>query len=647
MLIVLIVGLAAVSRLWALDVAPPGLYRDEAANGLDALGVLQGNHAIYFTANNGREPVYIYLTALSVALLGRTALAVRLAAAVVGALTTVPVYLLGRAWFGKRVALFSAWLWAVTLWPIHLSRIGLRAVLLPPLLALIFWLVTLAYRRRRRGLWLAAGALYGLSFYTYLAVRFSPLLFLILLSYLLLTRPRWRFKLWPGLLWFALATIIVVLPLGFAALQNPSIAVGRLGQVSIFSRAVSGGRPLLALLAQSGRALGMFLWRGDAILRHNPSGRPVFDLLMILPFLLGLIHCLRHWRRATCAALLMWVLVMLGPTILAEDAPHFLRAVGVLPAALFLPAVGLSKIWEWPKLADALRRGFVLLLCLGTLIVTVSDYVDYVRRPDTAYLFESAARELAQQMNEDAEEATVLADRRFREGWPSVSFLLNDGVDGPRWQWFSPRSALPAAPPYPVSIYAWPYEDLDFVVQALEAPVRVTIDEGPWARGDLEAQAYPLYVRYAARAFALPGSQVLFDDRFSLLEANVVDESPQHLQVDLTWSLLDVGRASPLPKVFVHVRQKDAAADNGGALGQSDRLLGQGYWPAGAWQPGQALFERHFIDLREPYDPTRHQIIVGLYDAQTTVRLPAWTPQGEPLGDSWLLYPEPRAHEEN
>jgi hypothetical protein len=138
----------------------------------------------------------------------------------------------------------------------------------------------------------------------------------------------------------------------------------------------------------------------------------------------------------------------------------------------------------------------------------------------------------------------------------------------------------------------------------------------------------------------------MFDDRFSLLEANVLDAAPQRLQVDLTWSLQNVGGASPLPKVFVHVRQKDAAND-GDALGQSDRLLGQGYWPAGAWQPGQAVLERYSIDLREPYDSTRHQIIVGLYDARTTIRLPAWTPQGEPLGDSWLLNPEPHAHEEN
>ncbi len=39
---------------------------------------------------------------------------------------------------------------------------------------------------------------------------------------------------------------------------------------------------------------------------------------------------------------LIWIPVMLLPTILAEDSPHFLRAVGVLPVALIVPAIGLE-----------------------------------------------------------------------------------------------------------------------------------------------------------------------------------------------------------------------------------------------------------------------------------------------------------------
>ena len=124
-LLLLAVGTAVFLRVYNLASWPPGLYRDEAFNGLDALRVLAGEPAIFFTANNGREPLYITLTALSVALFGRTVLAVRLAAAVVGSLSTLRVYRLGSVqavlvweWaesgWGSRTGLLSAWRWGVT-----------------------------------------------------------------------------------------------------------------------------------------------------------------------------------------------------------------------------------------------------------------------------------------------------------------------------------------------------------------------------------------------------------------------------------------------------------------------------------------------------------------------------------------------------
>ncbi len=639
---------AAVLRFWQLGEAPPGFYRDEAQNGLDALGVLRGNHAVYFAANNGREPSYIYLTALSIGLVGRTVFAVRLAAAVAGTLTAFVVYLLGKSWFGQRVALFATWLWAVTLWPVHLSRIGLRAVLLAPFLALAFWLGTLAYRRQRAWLWAAAGVAYGAAFYTYLAVRFTPVLLLLLISYLLLKQRGMQLgglsdrrallsRLWPGTFWFLLGALLTTTPLILAAWQAPDLILGRVGQVSIFNPAVGGPNLPLTFLRQTGRALGMFLWRGDDILRHNPAGRPVFDLLMAVPFLIGLIWCLRHWRNPPAAAVLLWMAVMLGPTILAEDAPHFLRASGVLPVVLFMPALGLSKLWEWPKLADALRRGLVLLLVLGTLIVTIADYVDYMRQPDTAYLFEAAARELAQQINVEPPGVDVFVDRRFWEGWPSLSFLLPETT---AVTWFAPQTELDRRPELPAAIYAWPHEGLDFVPASLDSPVLISIDEGSLARGDLEPAPYPLYVRYSADAYRPPAATIIFGEGIALHDASaqVVEADGQNatrLEVELYWSAVQENLVQNALAVFVHV------IGSGRLIGQSDAPLAQGYWPLASWRAGQVVRQQHTIELQEPFDLTHHQIVVGLYDVVTTVRLPARTPQGEPIGDSWLLSREP------
>ena len=53
--------LAGVLRLYELGSWPPGLYHDEAYYGLDALRVIGGERPLYFAANNGREPFFIYL----------------------------------------------------------------------------------------------------------------------------------------------------------------------------------------------------------------------------------------------------------------------------------------------------------------------------------------------------------------------------------------------------------------------------------------------------------------------------------------------------------------------------------------------------------------------------------------------------------
>ena len=82
--VLIVIGLlllAAAPRLSRLEQLPPGLFIDEAANGMDALGVLQGQHALFFPEITGREGMVIYATALAIAALGRTIMAVRLPAA--------------------------------------------------------------------------------------------------------------------------------------------------------------------------------------------------------------------------------------------------------------------------------------------------------------------------------------------------------------------------------------------------------------------------------------------------------------------------------------------------------------------------------------------------------------------------------------
>jgi 4-amino-4-deoxy-L-arabinose transferase-like glycosyltransferase len=319
-------------RLVALGEHPYGLYQDEAVNGLDALDVLAGARPLYFTANNGREPFFIYLIAASVGIFGRTPLGIRAAAALVGLLALPATYLLGRAWGGSRVGWLSTGILAVMLWHVHLSRIGLRAVSLPLFSALALGLGALALQRQSRRLAVAAGAVYGLSFYTYLAARFTPIALILMLAYGAIWHRGWLRERWRLLIWMVVAAAFIVLPLAIFAALHPDIVLGRSGQVAIWHRADF----LSVLVEHTLRTLGMFNWRGDWIWRHNVPNRPVFDPLMGLAFLVGAALGLLRWRQRPALALsLIWLVVMMLPTILADDAPHFLRGVGVLPVGCF------------------------------------------------------------------------------------------------------------------------------------------------------------------------------------------------------------------------------------------------------------------------------------------------------------------------
>jgi 4-amino-4-deoxy-L-arabinose transferase-like glycosyltransferase len=636
-MLLLILLIAAGLRFWQLGDIPSGLYRDEAANGLDAASVLAGQRQdeslFYFEANNGREPVYIYLTTLVVGLLGQTVLAVRLAAAVVGTLTTWLTYKLASSWFDRSTGLLSAWLWAVTVWPIHLSRTGFRAILLPFFMALTFWIVTLAYKRggqdlRSKWLWLLAGIIYGAGFYTYLAFWFSLVLFAAVVVYMAITG---RGKsLWHGLVWFTVGALIIMSPFILLAWRQPDLILGRMGQVSVFRTVLEEGPPFSILWRHILRAFGLFFIEGDTILRHNPEGRPLFDLLMLVPFLVGLFWCLRNWRYPPAMTLMLWIVIMLGPTILAEDAPHFLRAVGILPAAVMLPALGLSQIWTWTKLPSLLSKALVVLLLFASLIISIKDYyIDYARRPLTAYWFEAAARELADNINAEPPGRSVYLDRRLWDSWPSIRYLASE--DRPialyRPQDFSPAETEP-----PATIYAWPYEGLEEVVTGISTPAIVSSEIGGLAQGDLEPEPYPLYIRYVSDIVGEQRTGPIlanFDNTIQLRKVEVKPIDQRQIQVDLYWS---ADRDVDMPIVtFVHV--EDATS----LIGQSDSVPSQANWPSKWWKPGLLIHDQHLLQLNGAFDEDHHHILVGIYRSDTEERLPIRDLDGTYVGDSWLI----------
>jgi len=429
-LILILVLIAAFFRFYRLNELPIGLWRDEAANGLEALRVLEGDLAIFYGT---QEPLFTYLVAVSVALFGRNPLAIRLVAAVAGTATIPATYLLVKELLRSthqraRIVAFLTSLWlATSYWHLNFSRLGFRGVLLPLFAALTFYFFWRAWnqlddlpRPRSKYGWLAlSGSCLGLAFYTYTPSRFLPLL--LIPFFIVAARRTWRTACAEGsmrralslnapvfaaLSVFVLSFALILGPLALHFLTAPESLWVRFG-VSVFGAEL--GEPLPVLLAQNTlRQLGMFGFLADPNTRHNPAGRPAFDVITLVFFVFGFLLSLRRWRKTPYLFCIVWFLVMQMPAILTyPELPHSLRAIGALPIAYVFPALGLEASWEWLQArAVSLPARWGIAVALG-LCVTFSaglSFRDYfapqVEDIELVKAFDPRFVEIASAMNE-------------------------------------------------------------------------------------------------------------------------------------------------------------------------------------------------------------------------------------------------------
>lgn len=639
--ILVLMGIAGALRFYELGTWPPGLYHDEAYNGLDALRVIAGDRPWYFAANYGREPLFIYLVSLSVGWLGRSVYAVRFPSAIIGTLLIPATYWMARELFGRRVGLLAAAITTITLWPLQLSLISFRAGSLPLFIALSIGAGVHAYRSGRAWQWIIAGVLYGLSFYTYLASRFTPLALLLMLILVLIMRRDKR--LWRNLALFALTVMIVLTPLIITALTQWDVVMGRPGEVSIFNPAINHGDPLGMLVRSTADALGMFFWRGDRIPRHNVPYRPVFDPILVIFFALGLIRLIiaalgptpplqkplpdflqpgpdmRYTPRSQAISklpslfVLIWIPVLLLPTILAEDSPHFLRAVGVLPVALLVPAIGLNTFGHWlaARGGRALSYAVMALVLLVSGAWTVRDYSRYAVDAETAYAFEDAGVQLAQQVRRERQAGQrVYVAERFARDWTSVPFLIGGAYTSiPAGQ----RPQLDAT--QPATLFLWPYEDWSQALAARSAPMRIKVTAGLLAKGDLDPQPHVGYLAVQLEptdgASAPPEAQ--FENGLRLLGHSVEALDDAHWRLRTLWQIEQPITADQT--FFVHLRSATQL------LAAKDGDSGDGFFPLHNWRPGDVIIDERIIDVPPQADPAQLLIELGLYDRATTARV--------------------------
>lgn len=630
--LIALTGLALLLRLYRLDRFPLGLFWDESFEGLDAYSLFGKpfwRWPVFFTAINGREPLFVYLVHFAQSVWGPSTWSVRVVSATAGALLTPAMVWLG--WevapalgveHRKQFALWSGLAVLALLWSQTIARLGQRMSLFVLLEVLFFAALWRAWRVPKLRWWILAGIFAGLSFHSYIAVRVIPLLLVIMLGYALFYRRSQLRSRWHGVAISVAVALIVATPLLIHFVRYPADFFVRIDQISI----VSNSR-IPMLLDNLRVVLEMAFVRGDLNDRLNYPGRPVLDAFVLVPFLAGMAYVLRRFWRPGSLFFLVGLGCMLMPTLLSDEAPNFGRAIGALPFFALLIAVGLDRLLAWvnrwrPTLrfpGSVVGRG---LLLLSTVFTAYIYFVKYAELPnlydtwDTRYT--QVAYDIASISGTDggAPALTYVAEEIANH--PTLAYLLSDQPAAKLPRTIGSRSmCLRMAPGMPARYYFnattdTPAPDLlmsylpdsrhDATMQSPAGKPRINIIEQP-AGG----RAHFPELRPLPRSFQ-DGIELM---GFWLSQPTV--RAGDRLYVRLFW------RATAQPTqsytVFVHLNQAGEVAAG------IDDLPGHGSCKTSDWRPGELVMNE--LELAVPADLPDgvYDVGVGLYRLDTMQRL--------------------------
>jgi hypothetical protein len=637
--LLLTLGVACGLRLAGLPRLPLGLHYDEAANGILAGEIARGiRQPVFISAYTGKEVLFFYWAAAWMRVLGQGVLALRLTAAVaglctVGAAAWAAYELLHDRRDAGWVAVLTAAFVATSFWHLVLSRIGFRAITQPLLQALTVAALWRGLRLERRGWLVLAGLLCGATAYTYLAARAFPVpLAGALLALLVAERGRRRARLGQVALFVAVAALAVA-PLALYFYRHPSALTTRMAQVA----ASSWGEAWIGFRA----CLEMFFLRGDPYVRFNLPGRPLFDPLSAILFLLGLPALFLRSGRRTSAELpasgpralaarvfvLVSLPVMLLPSALAagEITPSNLRAVGLLPFVYVFPALtlaalagALSRAHRLPRIAFGNLRYFALVLLVLVLagIPTARLYFrDWARSSELYDAADGDLVDVAAYLN-DADLTGVVpyvASIHYRH--PTIAFLAEDY---PAIKWVKGGNTL-----------VFPAEGEGLLVLPRSAnagrtwmealPEGLTLRDAPPGPGGRAAF-------HAYRLHAVPG----------YVPAYPLAADLGHVVTVLGADLLEPSRSGETVEALFGWRV-ESAAQPGDLLASVSLVDAWGnpwgdarpfHYPAEQWAPGELVLDRISVPIAPGAPPGDYRLQLGFFAASTGTALPVLDAQG-------------------
>jgi 4-amino-4-deoxy-L-arabinose transferase-like glycosyltransferase len=407
-----IIALGIFLRVYNINNTPPGVYPDEAVNGLDALTANNtGQYQWFYPANNGREGLFMNLIAFCFRLFGVSVLTLKLPAIIFGILTIWGIYLLTKEFFrSERLGLISSFLVATSFWAINFSRISFRAGMLPSVLVFSFYFLLKGLRDKKWLNFAVGGFIFGVGFHTYIAFRIAPVILVLMLFVLIYNRRHFLKEYWKLILIFVVFAAIAAAPMLYTLyVSHPEYLESRSASISILSPEVNQGHLFKTFFKSFSLSLLKYNFWGDQNWRHNFPPYPLLDPISGMAFMFGLIYAVikffhlaalrifkkvRDEKTEVFFLLLASFFIMLVPEFMtAEGNPHALRAIGTLPFVFIFSALTLNYFFEYAENHNRIFKKTIAVIFIFMIISigffnSIKYHAVWAKKKETAKAFE-------------------------------------------------------------------------------------------------------------------------------------------------------------------------------------------------------------------------------------------------------------------
>ena len=361
--IVLVLVVAALARLLALDVIPFGINADEGDRAASAMQIIRDTNTDSIFADGWYQISMVYFTLLSwlLKLLGIGFVQARVFGGIASLLACATIIWIGARHFSWRVGLMAGGLFALLAIALQFARETSEAGPTATLWALSIAFFLEGARTGRLWAWVGAGLAGGFSIYFYPTGRLWPAFAAVFCVYLMVHGLGGRrLAIARGVALAAVAAVMIMMPFVVNGLNHPETFTLRANDTSIFTQnnatrldyyKPEWSTPKL-LVEQTIRSVGAFNQVEDEG-GFWPTNTPIMNGLLAVLTLLGLGWVCLRVRDPRFAALAAWFWFGLVGVIVTVETPNYQRLAVAVPAMAFFPALVLDNLARRAELSFA------------------------------------------------------------------------------------------------------------------------------------------------------------------------------------------------------------------------------------------------------------------------------------------------------